>query len=233
MISSHRSTILWIAFVAIAAADVVLPGPSFSVLCLPVFFAFLVLVRPKYPWPLASAAACFLIGAWLLEQGLRTGDGSDPLAPYRIADRLLITLAIFLVTAVHARLLRIHDAADPAGETGLAALKRGVLGLSVLLLLAVFVADAFTPRNWNLGTLYLLPVLSASALRRPLLLAGLVPVAAGLSVLGFLYGPPSSVLPEPSGVLLERAITILALLVSGAVLTAYFARDGKSERKPG
>jgi hypothetical protein len=167
------------------------------------------------------------------------------MASYRIADRLLITLAIFLVTAVHSRLHRIHDDVaelgrrkahgqiDPAGEGDLAAMKRAVLGLSLVTLAVVFIVDAVTPRNWNIGTLYLLPVLWASSLRRPLLLAGLVPVAAALSVLGFYWGPPSTVLPEPSNIFLERGITVLALLASGAVLTVYFAGMRKGREPEG
>jgi hypothetical protein len=103
-------------------------------------------------------------------------------------------------------------------------MKRAILGLSLAALAIVFAVDAVTPRNWNVGTLYLLPVLWASSLGRPLLLAGIVPAAAALSALGFYLGPPSTVLPEPSTIFLERAITIAAVLVSGAVLTAYFAR---------
>jgi hypothetical protein len=239
-LTAHRSGLLWTLFVAIAAADVVLPGPSFSVFCLPVFFAILVLVRPRYPWPLASAAACFLVGAWLLEQGLYSGAASESLIDYRIADRLLISLSIVLITSVHSRLHRIHDNVaqlrrqkalgrfDAAGEGDLVTLKRFVMGLSLVTLAIVFAVDAVTPKNWNIGTLYLLPVLWASSLRRPLLLAGLVPVAAGLSVLGYYLGPPSTVVPEPSVVLLERVITIFAVLVSGVVLTVYFARKGRS-----
>ncbi len=239
----HRSELLWALVATIAAADVVLPGPSFSVFCLPVFFAFLVLVRPKYPWPLACAAACFLIGAWLLEQGMRSGEGSESLTDYRIADRLLISLSIMAVTAVHSRLHRIHDdvaqlrrqkalgQGNAAGEGDLVTLRRAVLGLSLVTLSIVFAVDAVTPQNWNIGTLYLLPVLWASSLRRPILLAGLVPLAAGLSFLGYFFGPPSSVVPEPSTVFLERAITILAVLVSGIVLTIYFARKGRSGNK--
>ena len=232
--TGHLGTLLWIAFVAIAAADVLLPGPSFSVFCLPVFFAFLVLVRPRYPWPLASAAACFLIGAWLLEQGLRTGPEAEPMAAYRIADRLLITLAILLVTGVHARLHPIHDTLAEfqrrraARQGGLASPEpepvpgRSVLFLSLATLAVIFAIDAVTPRNWNIGTLYLLPVLWISSLRRPLLLALFVPAAALLSASGYVLGPPSQVLPEPTAVLLERAISILALLVSGLVLTVHF-----------
>src|SRR5512140_3035273 len=92
-VAAHRSEVLWTLFVAIAAADVVLPGPSFSVFCLPVFFAVLVLVRPRAPWPLAAAAACFLLGAWLLEQGLSSGTGSESLDAYRITDRVRISVA--------------------------------------------------------------------------------------------------------------------------------------------
>jgi hypothetical protein len=239
-LAAHRSGLLWTLFVAIAAADIVLPGPSFSVFCLPVFFAVLVLVRPRYPWPLASAAACFLVGAWLLEQGLYSGTASESLTDYRIADRLLISLSIVLVTSVHSRLHRIHDNVaqlrrqkalgrfDAAGEGDLVTLKRFVLRLSLVTLAIVFVVDAVTPRNWNIGPLYLLPVLWASSLRRPLLLAGLVPVAAVLSVLGYFLGPPSTVVPEPSVVLLERVIAVLAVLVSGVVLTVYFARNERS-----
>src|SRR5450830_1180420 len=74
-LTTHRSGLLWTLFVAIATADVVLPGPSFSVFCLPVYFAVLVLVRPHAPWPLAFAAVFFLVGAWLLEQGMQPGTG--------------------------------------------------------------------------------------------------------------------------------------------------------------
>ena len=239
-LTAHRSGLLWTFFVGIAAADVVLPGPSFSVFCLPVYFAVLVLVRPHAPWPLAFAAVLFLVGAWLLEQGMQPGTGTESLADYRIADRLLISLAIVLVTLLHSRLHRIHDGVarlrhqnavgrfDAAGQGDLVTLKRIVMGLSLVTLAIVFAVDAVTPKNWNIGTLYLLPVLWASSLRRPLLLAGLVPVAAGLSVLGYYLGPPSTVVPEPSVVLLERVITIFAVLVSGVVLTVYFARNERS-----
>ncbi len=241
----HRSGLLWSLFFSIAAADIFLPGPSFSVFCLPAFFAVLVLVRPRAPWPLAAAAACFLVGAWLLEQGLAPGGGAESLATYRIADRLMISVAIVLVTSIHSRLHRVHDDVtemdrqkalgrlDPAGEDDLTAMKRAILGLSLVTLAVAFAVDLFTPRNWNLGALYLLPVLWASSLGRPLLLAGFAPVVALLSAAGFLYGPPSSVIPEPANVLLERAITILAVLASGTVLVVYFTRKGKGGSRKG
>jgi hypothetical protein len=240
----HQSTLLWITFVAIAAADVVLPGPSFSVFCLPVFFAFLVLARPRYPWPLTSAAACFLLGTWLLEQGLRSSEETALLDKYHLADRLLISLAILLVTAVHARVQRIHDdvaalhrrkadgTIDALGDFRLAALRSNVVGASLVTLAVVFGLDAITPRELNVGTLYLLPVLWASSIERPLVLAVLVPLAAGLSMGGFFLGPSSMIVPEPAIILLERIITILAVLGAGIVLIVYSVRQGRKVDAP-
>ena len=108
-------------------------------------------------------------------------------------------------------------------------MKRAILGFSLVTLAAVFAADLLTPRNWNLGALYLLPVLWVSSLGRPFLLAWIAPVAGLLSALGYFLGPPSTVIPEPANTLLERAITVMAVVLSGVVLAVYFARLRRGE----
>ncbi len=242
LLSKNSSTIVWTCFVAVLAADAILPGPSFAVLCLPVFFAFLALVNPRYPWPFAIAAACVLVGAWLLEQGLQTGASSEPLANYRLVDRLILSVGILLASGVHPRIQLIHDkivdlgrgqvsgSTDPGGPALLASLRRTVLAASTLTLVAVFLIDAVSPRNVNMGALYLLPVYWASALERPgVVLAFLLP-AAGLSGAGYFLGPSSTVLPIPGDVLLERLISIGVLLVTAVVLSVYsFLRRRKRQ----
>ena len=239
------SRVLWMTFFAIATADIFIPGPSFSVFCLPVFFAFLVLVRPKYPWPLASAASCFLVGAWLLEQGLGQETAGDALAAYRLADRVMLSAAILLLTAVHARIQAVHDEAlalyadrsagklAPGRIAKLRSLRWTVIGVSLLTLTVVTGLDILTPRNWNFGPLYLLPIFWASALERPLLLAWLTPLAAALSLAGYYIGFASSLQPEPGTVYTERFISIVALLLTGAILAAYALRKRRESGKNG
>lgn len=233
------SRVLWTTFFVIAIADIFIPGPSFSVFCIPVFFAFLVVVRPRSPWPLASAAACFLVGAWLLEQGLSHEGTGDELAAYRLADRVLISVAILVLTAIHSRLQLLHDEVVPlyadrsAGRLAAAdadtfrSHRATVITLSLLTLAVISGLDVVTPRNWNFGPLYLLPVLWASALERPLHLAWLTPLAAALSIAGYYLGTASSLLPEPSTVFTERVITIVTLVLSGAVLVGYALWKGQ------